>query len=196
MATCNTSFTLLEFELPGEKHVLLNDVNLGEGLNVKVVKTVAHPGYRRFTYVNDIGLAFLANEVTNPYVKIGGPYPKANSKIMAAGYGYINEGATESSGLNKVELNVAGVEACTSHQDGFQSNIQFCTTDVPLGHTTCYGDSGGPLWVDVAGEPRALGIVSHASGETSVRWQGFVRLFYIHHTVHSVGRQRDCKIPQ
>ncbi|KAF9939896.1 hypothetical protein BGZ67_008748 [Mortierella alpina] len=164
-AAYNTPSTLVTFELPGDKHVLLNNVNLGEGVRAEVVKTVPHPGYQRLSYVNDIGLAFLANEVTNPYANIGGPYPQANSKIMAAGYGYINEGQTEQSGLNKVELNVASVEACNAHQDSFQSDIQFCTTDIPLGHATCSGDSGGPLWVDVDRAPRVLGIVSHASGE-------------------------------
>ncbi len=79
-------------------------------------------------------------------------------------YLVINEGQNESDGLNKVELNVASVEACKAHQYGFESDIQFCTTDIPLGHSTCTGDSGGPLWVDVDGAPRVLGIVSHASG--------------------------------
>ncbi|KAF9960127.1 hypothetical protein BGZ72_007814 [Mortierella alpina] len=154
-----------KFQLPGDKHILLNNVNLGEGFRVEVVKSVSHPGYRRLpSNENDLGLAFLANKVTNPYVKIGGPYPQPNSKVWAAGY-VINEEQTKSNGLNKVELNVASVEACSAHQDEFQSSSGFCTTDVPLHHAPCTGDSGGPAWVDAEGAPRVLGIVSHGSGE-------------------------------
>ncbi|KAF9939895.1 hypothetical protein BGZ67_008747 [Mortierella alpina] len=95
-----------------------------------------------------------------PYAKIGGPYPQPNSKITAAGFGYIDgRGTALAKSLNKAELSVAGVEDCKGHYMTFNSTAQFCTS-ITQGCAICSGDSGGPLYVDVDGEPRVLGIVT------------------------------------
>ncbi|KAF9952643.1 hypothetical protein BGZ72_006043 [Mortierella alpina] len=154
-----------KLEKQDDKYVLLHDVNAGQGTRVNVVRTASHPefgGLEEF-WKNDIALVFFAGKVAGPYLKLGGPYPQPNSKIMAAGFGVIDGNDTISKVLNKVELNVGSVEECKAKVGSlFNSSGQFCTVN-NHGRSTCSGDSGGPLWVDVDSSPRLLGISSYGS---------------------------------
>ncbi|CAO3569960.1 unnamed protein product [Mortierella alpina] len=118
---------------------------------------------------NDVGLIFLADKVDGPYSKIGGPYPKPNSKVTAAGFGAIDGNATIlTKYLIKVELPVASVEDCRNAvmpiNVNFISNVEFCTS-ITEGRAICHGDSGGPVYADVDGEQRVLGIASFIDTE-------------------------------
>ena len=85
----NIPIHAFHFQKQDDKYVLLHDVNTGQGTRVNVVRTSSHPefgGVEEFGR-NDIALVFFDGKVAGPYVKLGGPYPQPNSKIMAAGFG-------------------------------------------------------------------------------------------------------------
>ncbi|KAF9952392.1 hypothetical protein BGZ72_006319 [Mortierella alpina] len=128
------------------------------GKSVTALEYVPHPEYNSTRDTNDIGLIFIKEKVKGPYAKIrGGSYPKAMSKITAAGFGYIDNKGTEPKGLNKVNLNVARSKACKDSFPDFDKKTQFCTLPNPLGHSVCGGDSGGPMFQ----KSKVIGIVSH-----------------------------------
>ncbi|KAG0370139.1 hypothetical protein BGZ54_007569 [Gamsiella multidivaricata] len=135
------------------------------GNSTEVAEYVPHPQYNGTLNVNDIGLVFLSKKANGPFAQIGSKYPEANSKIMAAGFGYIDTRGTETDVLRKVRLNVGGTQTCKAYKANFQKKTQFCTTDTPLGHAVCGGDSGGPLYTGSGEKLRVVGIVSHGVGE-------------------------------
>ncbi|KAG0206273.1 hypothetical protein BGX28_002270 [Mortierella sp. GBA30] len=135
-----------------------------EGNATVVAKWVPHPQYDK-NFANDIGLVFLSRAVSGPYAQIGDDYPQPNSKITAAGFGVIDNNDTDTDVLRKVELTVGDVATCKAKFDRFYSDTQFCTTDTPLGHSVCGGDSGGPLYIGEGKDLRVVGVVNHGVGQ-------------------------------
>ncbi|KAF9945963.1 hypothetical protein BGZ72_000804 [Mortierella alpina] len=118
---------------------------------------VSHPQYAGFA--NDIALVFLPKKLPGPYPQISGDYPQPESKIMAAGFGDIDNNGTGTDVLRKVELIVEDKPVCLAHYPTFLGNTQFCTKDTP--QSVCVGDSGGPLFVGVNENIKIVGITSH-----------------------------------
>ncbi|KAF9276309.1 hypothetical protein BGZ68_010121 [Mortierella alpina] len=123
-------------------------------------KHVYHPQYGNNTHsANDIGLVFLPRKVPGPYPQISGDYPLPDSKIMAAGFGDVDNNGTTTDVLRKVELTVEDKPTCQASDPNFLGDTQFCTKDTP--QSVCVGDSGGPLVVGENETVKIVGITSH-----------------------------------
>ncbi|KAF9931885.1 hypothetical protein BGZ75_004795 [Mortierella antarctica] len=118
---------------------------------------VYHPQYEHG--INDIGLVFIPKKLPGPYPQIGCDYPQPESKIMAAGFGDVDNNGTETDVLRKVELTVEDKTVCLAHYPTFLNDTQFCTRDTP--QSVCVGDSGGPLLVGANENTTIVGITSH-----------------------------------
>ncbi|KAF9570545.1 hypothetical protein EC968_001715 [Mortierella alpina] len=123
------------------------------------ITKVMHPKYKNHT--NDIGLVFLPRTVPGPYPQISGDYPQPNSKIVAAGFGHIDNNNTLPRSLQKAELTVENKAVCLLHYPNFVDDTQFCTKDTPQG--VCNGDSGGPLFIGENESIKIVGVTSHGT---------------------------------
>ncbi|MEZ4221519.1 MAG: trypsin-like serine protease [Polyangiaceae bacterium] len=131
-----------------------------------VVKVVAHPQYGNFGPVDadglgrddDIAVLVLAQSVT-----VQGPAPVVGlsnlddvlapeTPIIVSGYGVTNE-TTNADGV----LNIAS----TPFQRRNASEFLAGRSGLP---DSCYGDSGGPAYVDVGGVLHLVGVTSRGSG--------------------------------
>ncbi|KAL1918557.1 uncharacterized protein VTP21DRAFT_3217 [Calcarisporiella thermophila] len=135
----------------------------GEGHSADDVKFVPHPAYDSKKNLNDIGLIFVEQPMNTTVAKIGMKYPKAGSTIMAAGFGDTDNQGGDSPNLKKVALKVATAAECKVNKPNFDSKTQFCTSDKPVGHSVCNGDSGGPLYTGSGKSLRVVGLVSHGT---------------------------------
>ncbi|XP_017125331.1 serine protease snake [Drosophila elegans] len=122
----------------------------------RVVNYVVHPAYgedddtgsRR----NDIALVELDREATfNEYVAPA-CLPSANGndhlQVTAAGWGATAEGGHSSSHLLKVTLERFEEEQCTQRlEHKIDRRTQLCAGSRNTSADTCYGDSGGPVFV-------------------------------------------------
>ncbi|KAF9931884.1 hypothetical protein BGZ67_005084 [Mortierella alpina] len=120
---------------------------------------IYHPHYDDKRNANDIGLVFLLKKLPGPYPQISSDYPQPDSKIMAAGFGDVDNNGTETDVLRKVELTVEAKSVCLAKDNTFLSDTEFCTRDTP--QSTCVGDSGGPLFVGEKENIKIVGITSH-----------------------------------
>lgn len=115
---------------------------LGTGVKIYTPKTVNMCGY-------DIALIQLANDVPN--VKISPLRFTAlqpNEQTVAVGYGVDENNNTLPSRMQR-QTTVLGVGPTTisyKEQDGTIFNYQAPEGDVVTGESTCFGDSGGPLF--------------------------------------------------
>ncbi|KAF9276307.1 hypothetical protein BGZ68_010119 [Mortierella alpina] len=134
-------------------------------------KHVYHPQYDNNTHdANDIGLVFLPRKVPGPYPQISGDYPQLDSKIIAAGFGDIDNNGTRTDVLRKVELIVDEKSTCQVYDPYFLGDTQFCTKDTP--QSVCYGDSGGPLFVGENENIKIVGITSRGTKKDACGLKG------------------------
>jgi V8-like Glu-specific endopeptidase len=125
------------------------------------VDMLAHEDYDPNAWYgsNDIGLVFLAEHPTGATHELL-PSPSEGASISVgadvdiAGYGQTNENIYESAGvLYKAHTELTAVG---------QLDITVGGPNQPQG---CYGDSGGPSFLPVAGGRRQIGVVSAGVGE-------------------------------
>ncbi|KAH8308706.1 hypothetical protein KR059_000995 [Drosophila kikkawai] len=121
-----------------------------------VVNYVVHPGYGEDDFTggrfNDIALLELDKEATfNEYVAPACLPPGSGNEylqVTAAGWGATSEGGKSSSHLLKVTLDRFGEQQCSerlSHK--IDVRTQLCAGSRSSSGDTCYGDSGGPVFV-------------------------------------------------
>lgn len=129
----------------------------------RTIQAIKHPQYNqgRFLY-NDIMLLKLDSPVTlNRYVMpicLPGAWDLAGQTLIAAGWGSVT-GSKGSSSRIMMETTMREIYPCTWNIDRAR---QFCAIG-PTRGTTCFGDSGGPVFVARGGRYYVVGIVSFAS---------------------------------
>ncbi|XP_034652031.1 trypsin-2 [Drosophila subobscura] len=121
----------------------------------RVVNYVVHPAYDEEdngSRKNDIALVELDRAaVFNEYVApVCLPPASGNEhlQLTAAGWGAVKEGGRSSSHLLKVNLERFSVEQCCQRlEQHIDIRTQLCAGSRSSNADTCYGDSGGPVFV-------------------------------------------------
>ncbi|XP_017108258.2 venom protease [Drosophila bipectinata] len=122
----------------------------------RLVNYVVHPGYDEDddtgSRKNDIGLLELdRNAVLNEFVAPAClPPSRGNENLLvtAAGWGATAEGGPTSSHLNKVTLERFDETLCSQRiEHKIDTRTQLCAGSRSGNADTCYGDSGGPVFV-------------------------------------------------
>ncbi|KAF9953920.1 Mannan-binding lectin serine protease 1 [Mortierella alpina] len=129
----------------------------GMVFKIEETKHIQHPQYKG--HANDIGLVFLPKKVPVPYPQVSGDYPQPDSKITAAGFGFIDNNKTYPKDPYKVELIVEDKATCLAHSPAFLSDTHFCTKDTP--QAVCGGDSGGPMFTGEGDNIKIVGLVNY-----------------------------------
>jgi len=132
-------------------------------------ETLIHPGFHPYSLTDDIALVRLATAVTEPVV----PVP-----ALPAGLGWSNGETLNFAGFGEDESGASGVKlqgdglldglGCTVNgcPDGGDPATQISYTQ-DLG-SPCFGDSGGPAFVDRAGTIYVGGITSYGDANCLV----------------------------
>ncbi|XP_022673067.1 proclotting enzyme-like [Varroa jacobsoni] len=140
-------------------------------LELNILGYRTHPGYVQKTYLNDISLSFLVQDVlfTKTIGPVCLPYTGfeqnlTNARAIVAGWGYTKyQSGKSNSVLKETDIPVWSMEACAK---AFKNELNItddylCAGDGEGKTDSCQGDSGGPLimWGD-DGRYYLMGIVS------------------------------------
>lgn len=143
---------------------LLNDKGVGQ---VVGVERIARSGE------DDVAVLRLREAVEGvPPVALAGAgqAPQAGAQATTSGWGYQAEGrrSRKSNNLLEVDVPIVADDACVAAYDGLHgANPIDPTTMVCAGAKgidSCFGDSGGPLFVEENGAPVQIGVVSFGEG--------------------------------
>lgn len=152
-----------------------------QGETAKVKKIYIHPNYSEKTDRNDIALIELkapigtnipravvaSSQTTNQNAKPG--------KIATvSGWGALSENGASPKVLHQVKLPIVSNSECNSPAayGGEVAGTQICAGLRQGGKDSCYGDSGGPLWVTKQGKAHLVGVVSWGEGCAQPRKYG------------------------
>ncbi|KAF2899149.1 hypothetical protein ILUMI_07028 [Ignelater luminosus] len=155
-------------------------VELGRVI-LRAIEVHVHPGYN--DYLNhDIALLRMEQKVRfsdRIYpIPLATHRTDANRKLTVSGWGKTSDTSAISPTLKYVELNTISNNECAGvYGSRVVINETLCCRGNPH-HSTCSGDSGGPLIELVNGRWVQAGVVSfvHASGCASGNPSGYVRV--------------------
>jgi len=127
-----------------------SDVNTKAGAKEIQVKEIhEHPGYDGIAWDNDIALLALASPVTDREpTPIHRPVAPPGTSMTQVGYGDADDNGGGAGVLRK--LTTASID-CKETADATIDGKNVVCFDQRDGNGTCYGDSGGPSFVTVAG---------------------------------------------
>ncbi|KAF5293465.1 hypothetical protein FQA39_LY02950 [Lamprigera yunnana] len=144
----------------------------GDDPNAVVVYTtsyIVHENYDSYYLLNDVTLVDLVSDVQitdriRP-IRLGSRVVQPNESVWASGWGNTGDPTVWISPvLNFVYLTSISNEECAVIHGAWVADSTICAKGNPV-HSTCYGDSGGPLFeFDDASEPYHIGVVSFVSG--------------------------------
>lgn len=139
---------------------------------IKILGYAVHPGWDAANILNDIAIIKLSQAIDNPTLPIIDPLQMDSllpgDLVTAIGFGVLNDTTfTTPDVLQEVQLALWDHTACN---DAFAflggiNETHLCAGSPNNGiQDSCYGDSGGPLMANIAGEWRLTGIVSWGIG--------------------------------
>ncbi|KAF5293470.1 hypothetical protein FQA39_LY02955 [Lamprigera yunnana] len=157
----------------------------GDDPNAVVVHTtshILHENYDSLYLWNDVALVDFVSDVQfTDYIQpisLGSRVVESNAPVWVSGWGKTSDpSATVSPILNFVNLNTISNEDCTIAYGGIVVDGTLCCRGNPE-HSTCNGDSGGPLFeYDSEEKPHHIGVVSfvHMAGCDSGYPSGYTR---------------------
>jgi len=126
-------------------------------------------GYDANTSVNDIALVELRESVSGPYATLGtatevSAIEELGGSAIASGFGLTSTGGSPSAVPLQVRVQLISRSACSS---AWTYNVPYSFNFVCIGPSLasaiCNGDSGGPLFVEVAGVRKIAGVTSFGS---------------------------------
>jgi MYXO-CTERM domain-containing protein len=133
------------------------------GRRVAVAAIYSNPGYNGATWDNDIALIRLAESVTDreptPFHR---PVTSPSTTMIQVGYGASSD--TGGGGVLR-KLSTTTID-CTATGDPAISATNVVCFDQSDGNGTCYGDSGGPSFIDVGGRLEVAAITSGGTLES------------------------------
>ena len=144
-----------------------------QGIRRDVIQIVMHPAYDDFTTANDIALLQLSSAVPDsiPLVQLATAQIMSNAAApnnpaTISGWGVLSENGNMPDVLHEVVVPIVSNATCNGPQSypGEISAKQICAGLRDGGKDSCYGDSGGPLWLSFSGTDYHLGIVSFGDG--------------------------------
>lgn len=132
---------------------------------------IMHENYIRENVVNDIALLRLVNTIANdPKVGIVQLPKRADAGVVLdgklatiAGFGRYTDTSGPSQRLRWVSTSIAPNEKCEKVFGKANVRATNLCLDTTGGRSTCQGDSGGGLTVDLSGRKVVVGIVSYGA---------------------------------
>ncbi|MEO7091760.1 MAG: serine protease [Polyangiales bacterium] len=161
-----TAAHCLEGETVGNLNVRLDDDDVNNttgGIVVAVAEIHANPAFNFQDWDNDIGLLKLATSVTDREATPISRDPVAfATSVTEVGYGDADNNGGGAGVLRKL---VTPTVDCAMAADPGITNANLLCINASDGNSSCYGDSGGPAFVNVGGKLQVAGITSGGTGE-------------------------------
>ena len=145
------------FDPPTSQYYNQVDFVLGVNSNSSQVRSrvasfVKHPNYTKNGYFRDMAVVTLATPITKVkpvLVYLGDPTSLKGKAMVLVGFGRSGNDATQ--GIRReVEVSLSDV-------------LQYKISYPWKGQGSCYGDSGGPAYIQAGGKWRQVGITSHGT---------------------------------
>ncbi|KAF5293466.1 hypothetical protein FQA39_LY02951 [Lamprigera yunnana] len=143
-----------------------------DSIVVYTTSYIVHENYDSYYLLNDVTLVDLINNVQFTEriypIRLGSRVVQPDAPVLASGWGNTGDRTVSSTWispfLNFVHLITVSNEECAVIHGAWVVDSTLCAKGNPV-HSTCYGDSGGPLFeYDSAKEPHHIGVVSFVSG--------------------------------
>ena len=167
-----TAAHCVEGETPTSLKIRLSDTGINDtagGTEVAVAAIHANPGYDGVAWDDDVAVIELAAPVTDVVpTPIHRGAVAFGTGVTQVGYGDADDNGGGAGRLRAVD--VTSID-CGQVNDTGVTNANLLCFDASVGRTTCYGDSGGPTFVTVAGHLEVAGITS--GGTADLCTQGF-----------------------
>ncbi len=146
--------------------VRIDDLDVNDttgGMQVAVKSIHAHPGWTGDdTWGEDIALLELATMIDRPVTPIHRTPIAFGTEVKQVGYGVTNDQGTGGGILRKLTEHNAD---CAMTGDATIDNAKVLCFD-PADGGGCYGDSGGPTFLDVGGgQLEVIGVTSGGTGQ-------------------------------
>ncbi|KAK9759662.1 hypothetical protein K7432_017103 [Basidiobolus ranarum] len=151
--------------IPSKIQVILGTVKSNSTTPYTINQYTLAPDFDIVEYKNDIAIIELSTSVqfTNSIQPIGVSQQPVKEKqiVTAAGWGS-TETQNFADTLYEVNLEIGAEAKCATVVNKYAGlgDSRICVIN-SLGHDTCYGDSGGPLFYKEAGQYSMLGVTSY-----------------------------------
>ncbi|MCX5746590.1 MAG: serine protease [Proteobacteria bacterium] len=142
-----------------------DDINDTSGGKVVAVSAIhANPGYNEQNWDNDIAVLKLATSVTDRTITpIHRASLAAGTSVIEVGYGDADNNGGGAGLLRKL---VTPTVDCAMAHDATISGANVLCFNASDGNASCYGDSGGPAYVQVGGALEVAGVTSGGTGQS------------------------------
>ncbi len=156
-----TAAHCVEGETAATIKIRLDDNNINDttgGQEVAVVQVTPHPDYNGFDWDNDVALIKLAAPITDRTpTRIHRSMPSPATSMIQVGYGAVDDNDMVAGVLHA--LTTTSID-CAMTGDASITNQNVVCFDQRDGNGTCYGDSGGPSFVQVGDTLEVAAITS------------------------------------
>lgn len=162
-----TAAHCIENEKADAVSVLLGQPGLegSGGETINVARIIEHPDYQRQGYPDIALLELSSSSNANPILlpTRENPVAAANELATVIGWGQVSETGSYSSQLLETTLPIVAHQQCLTAYKGFENIIEdamICAGTPSGDKDSCYGDSGGPLFVSSGQSYVQAGVVS------------------------------------
>jgi len=133
---------------------------------IDIARIVIHPRFNRISFDYDFALLRLEESTRQPSTSLyGGDSDLAGSNSTTVGWGSTDPfGFSFPSDLMEVNLPVVSNARCQSVNQSVTTDRMLCAGSLSARRDSCFGDSGGPLFVTVLGRTLQAGITSFGFG--------------------------------
>lgn len=160
-----TAAHCVEQETARSTDVLLGqlDLNKNNGVRIGASRIIIHPDYKAQGYP-DLALIELEQSSTAQVISIPSrnhPAPDDGEIATVIGWGQVSETGPYSDKLRETSLPVVDHSTCNrAYNGGIDRDSMVCAGTASGNKDSCYGDSGGPLFVKRNNEYVQAGVVS------------------------------------
>jgi secreted trypsin-like serine protease len=168
---------------PNAFHVVIGRADLSQrevGSRVSVVRVEPHPRYNRRTLGSDVALLRLARPVGDAgVIPLVGPgdhgFERHGRPAIVAGWGAVRQAPNVyPERAREARVEVVGTRACRRAWGGGITSEMLCAGNPR--RVTCFGDSGGPLFVATGRGFVQIGVTSFGTLRCGDLPAGFARL--------------------
>ncbi len=160
-----TAAHCLEDMQAADTDVLLgqSDLNQNNGERIGVDRIIMHPDYASQGFP-DLALLQLSGSSSAPVISLpsrNNPAPNDGELATVTGWGQISETGPASTQLRETTMPVVDHNTCNqAYDDDIDQDSMVCAGSPSGDRDSCYGDSGGPLFVQRNAEFVQAGVVS------------------------------------
>jgi secreted trypsin-like serine protease len=160
-----TAAHCLEDRRANNTDVLLGQIDLNDnnGERIGVSRLIIHPDYRTLGYP-DLALMELENDSRAATITLPtalNPVPRDGESATVTGWGQVSETGPYSDLLRQTSVPVVDHQTCNRAYDNeIDKNSMVCAGSPSGDADSCYGDSGGPLFVRRGNQTVQAGVVS------------------------------------